>query len=245
MNYLATFLRKFDFLYLFRYLKISFVVFLIIFAGLYGDVYFEIFSWRLKEFFNLNKSVAQLDSKIELDQDLFLKINKTDPKQNINLAKLNIEVTPPDNRVILEKLNKNMPIIDVSEENLLNGNTEALEKDILSALQNGIVHYPSTKVPGNFGNYVLTGHSSYYSWDEGKFKDAFAVMHNMEIGDRIIVYHNQKKYIYEIFDRKTVMPEEVSVLRQPDDQDLLTTITCTPIGTNTKRLIHVARLVSA
>lgn len=245
MNYIKTFLQKFDFSFILRYLKISFVIFVVIFAALYGDVYFEIFSWRIKESLGLNKPVAQIDSKIELDQAVLLKINKADPKENINLASLNIQITPPDNRIILEKLNKNMPIVNVASENLLKGDSAALEKDILSALENGIVHYPSTKTPGNPGNFVLTGHSSYYSWAKGTFKDAFASMHNMEVGDRIIVYYDQQKYIYEIFDKKIVMPEEVSVLNQPDDANLLTTITCTPIGTNTKRLIHVAKLVNS
>ena len=62
------------------------------------------------------------------------------------------------------------------------------------------------------------------------------------MSDRIVVYFNQKKFVYEVFNIKVVLPKDVDVLG-PTPGEQLTLITCTPIGTNLKRLIVEARLV--
>ena len=47
---------------------------------------------------------------------------------------------------------------------------------------------------------------------------------------------NQKKYLYEVYDKQIILPNQVDILTQGGD-DRLTLITCTPIGTNLKRLV--------
>jgi sortase A len=48
--------------------------------------------------------------------------------------------------------------------------------------------------------------------------------------------------VYEVENIKIGLPEQVDVLG-PASKEQLTLITCTPIGTNLKRLIVTARLV--
>lgn len=153
-----------------------------------------------------------------------------------------IEVYPPDMRVVIPSINQNVPVIGVRNENLINRKFEQLESDIQTALRNGVVHYPGTALPGDSGNVVLTGHSSYYTWDPGRFKDVFALLHGVKLKDRIVVYFSQKKYIYEVNNIKVILPKDIDVLL-PSDTEKLTLITCTPIGTNLKRLVIEARLV--
>lgn len=159
--------------------------------------------------------------------------------ENLNIPKLNQEVTPPGTRIIIPSINTNVPVIDVPEDKLLERNWTALENEIQNALRSGVVHYPGTPMPGQSGNVVITGHSSYYPWDPGRFKDVFAVLHNLKEGDEIIVFHRQQKYTYQVGEIKKVYPYEVDVLNDFSD-DRLTLITCTPIGTNLKRLIITA-----
>jgi len=64
----------------------------------------------------------------------------------------------------------------------------------------------------------------------------------MDIGDRVVVYYNQKKYTYAITDKKTVSPSNTEVLRQTDDKRI-TMMTCVPVGTDLNRLIVVGQLV--
>lgn len=161
---------------------------------------------------------------------------------NALIPALNIEVFPPDMRIVIPRINQNLPVIGVKNENLIQRQWDDLEKDIQAALRNGVIHYPGTALPGDNGNVVITGHSSYYPWDPGRFKDVFALLHQVQMGDKIVVYFNQKKFVYQVDDIKVVLPKDVDVLAQtPTDQ--LTLITCTPIGTNLKRLIVTAKLI--
>lgn len=155
---------------------------------------------------------------------------------------LNVEVFPIDMRVVIPRINQNVPVVGVKNENLVARKWDDLEKDMQNALQNGVVHYPGTALPGDNGNVVITGHSSYYAWDSGRFKDVFALLHDVKMGDKIVIYFNQKKFIYEVFEIKKVSPKDVDVLA-PTNSEQLTLITCTPMGTNLRRLILTARLV--
>lgn len=155
---------------------------------------------------------------------------------------LQMEVAPPDERIIIPRMNQNVPIVQVSSENLIKRDWNALESDIQNALRDGVVHYPGTSQPGDRGNVVITGHSSYFPWDPGRFKDVFALLHEVVVGDTVVVYHDQKKYSYEVYEKKVVMPDQIEVLTQ-DGEDRLTLITCTPVGTNLKRLVLFARPV--
>lgn len=159
-----------------------------------------------------------------------------------SIPPLALEVYPPDMRIVIPRINKNVPVVGVRNENLIARRWEQLESDIQGALRSGVVHYPGTALPGENGNVVLTGHSSYYTWDPGRFKDVFALLHGVNIGDKVVVFFNQKKYIYQIVEKKVVLPEQVDVLG-PTNSEQITLITCTPIGTNIKRLILIGSLI--
>ncbi len=163
------------------------------------------------------------------------------PSDNL-IPPLNVEVYPPDMRLIIPRINQNVPVVGVKNENLIARKWNDLEADIQNALRDGVIHYPGTALPGDSGNVVLTGHSSYYAWDPGRFKDVFGLLHSVKMSDRIVLYFNQKKFVYGVFNIKVVLPKDVDVLG-PTTGEQLTLITCTPLGTNLKRLIVEARLV--
>jgi len=117
------------------------------------------------------------------------------------------------------------------------------EERFQSALRNGVVHYPGTANPGEIGNVVIFGHSSNYVWAEGNYKDVFAPLHGMEVGQKIYIEYQGTRYIYSVQEIKTVEPDEVSVLQQTSKKEL-TLITCTPVGTNKQRLIVKASQVA-
>jgi LPXTG-site transpeptidase (sortase) family protein len=156
---------------------------------------------------------------------------------------LDLQIAPLENRIILPKIGKNVPLVNIETDSLQRSDWEQLEQDIQDALQDGVVHYPGTAKPGQIGNVFVTGHSSYYLWDPGKFKDVFARLHDMYEGDEFTIYWNQDVYHYRIRERKVVSPEETSVLEQPKDERIATLMTCTPIGTAKDRLILVAEQI--
>ncbi|MBL4694536.1 class D sortase [Candidatus Gracilibacteria bacterium] len=172
-----------------------------------------------------------------------LQVSKDLNSQKVNIPELSLSVGPSDNRIIIPRINQNLPVVRVSSQNLVKRDWKALETDIQSALKNGVVHYPGTSLPGQNGNVVITGHSSYFPWDPGRFKDVFALLHQVVEGDEIVLYQDQEKFSYVVQEIKVVLPEDIEVLKQTPD-DRLTLITCTPVGTNLKRLIVIAKPVA-
>ena len=139
------------------------------------------------------------------EQDM-MELSKDPEVQKTQIPDLSLDITPPDTRIIIPRINKNVPIVTISTEALVSRDWTRLEQEIQDALQDGVVHYPGTAFPGDTGNIVVTGHSSYFPWDPGRFKDVFALLHDVHIGDKIFVYYKQNKYVYEVYDTKVVLP---------------------------------------
>lgn len=156
---------------------------------------------------------------------------------------LDLTIAPPDNRLIIPKIGKNIPIVEMDVNNLQGEDWSELEKQIQDGLRGGVVHYPGTAIPGQIGNVFITGHSSYYPWDKGQYKEVFALLPQLEKGDFYYVYYNQKKYSYHITEKKEVMPSNVQVLNQPDNERVSTLMTCVPVGTAIRRLILVGEQI--
>ncbi len=116
------------------------------------------------------------------------------------------------------------------------------EAAIQKSLQNGVVHYAGTALPGEHSNIVIVGHSSNDWWEPGNYKFIFSLLEKMAPGDQIQFNYQKKKYVFEVTGTKIVEPSEISVL-QPTSEAQLTLITCTPPGTSWKRLIVVAKQV--
>lgn len=177
--------------------------------------------------------------KVERNREQIFRDKALKPKDQAKRMFAEMPVYPSDNRLFIPRIGKNVPLVTVPSHT----NWKQLENTIQKGLRDGVVVHPVSRAPGQKGNFFVTGHSSYYPWDPGRFKDVFALLHEVEEGDRVEVYWNGKKYIYEIQTKGIVPPTEVSVLNQPRDRSIITLMTCTPVGTNTNRLILVGKLV--
>lgn len=149
-------------------------------------------------------------------------------------------VGPPENRLIVPKLNLNVPIVIPEIAALLREDWTQVETDIQNALEQGVVHYPGTAKPGQAGNFFITGHSSYYPWAPGAYKTVFARLHDLAIGDEYWVYYGGDKHRYVVQNIEEVKPANVDVLDQPVNRRMSTLMTCTPVGTTLRRLIITA-----
>ncbi len=204
----------------------------------------QIVSWeyeKLTQHSDTSNALYQLVDKKNV-KETPLPLTKNAQEANKLIPALSFSVAPPDTRLVIPRINRNVPVINVSTESLIKKDWSQLERDMQEALRYGVIHYPGTARPGQQGNIVITGHSSYFPWDPGRFKDVFAVLHDLKAGDRILLYNNQKRYIYEVTSIKKIWPSELDVLK-PSTENKITLITCTPVGTNLKRLIVEAKLV--
>ncbi len=228
-----------------RQILASAIIMVIGFLALNWSSYYKIAKNEIQNLVGEEESQIDIDSSIQKAPAISsnLKASSSLEIQKRDIPPLDLEVAPLDDRIMIPRINENIPIVKVSSESLIKRDWDALEKEMQGALQNGVVHYPGTSLPGQTGNIVITGHSSYFPWDPGRFKDVFALLHKVVVGDRIVVYYEQDKYVYEVTEKVVVLPKDIEVLKQtPADQ--LTLITCTPVGTNLKRLIVKAKPVA-
>ncbi|MFA6493250.1 MAG: sortase [Patescibacteria group bacterium] len=133
----------------------------------------------------------------------------------------------------------NIPKISASAPIIWNVSESQTQDKLLE----GVVHLQGTALPGQKGNVFITGHSSYYSWVTSPYKDVFALLEKLEVGDKIYVQYQNKSFTYEITETKVVDPKNLSVLEQTQENNL-TLMTCVPIGTNLNRLIIMSKEIS-
>ncbi|RJO59957.1 class E sortase [candidate division WS5 bacterium] len=161
-------------------------------------------------------------------QKLIVKTQETVQKKMADSATLAPgEVVPAESRLIIPKINVNTPIVYANTKD---------EKVVQDLLHNGVVHYQDTAKPGEVGNSFITGHSSNYWWDTGKYNYVFTLLDKLERGDQAVVYYNNKKFVYTVRDKLVVEGSDMSVLA-PTDTPVLSLMTCTPPGTSWKRLV--------
>lgn len=139
--------------------------------------------------------------------------------------------------VIIPKINVEIPV-DYSE-------TSTDENTIENDLQSGVVHYPTTVLPGQTGNAAFFGHSSNNIFNKGKYKFAFVLLHTLVPGDTFYLSYGGKMYVYQVISRAIVPPSDVGVLGPVAGQTATATlITCDPPGTSINRLIVVGKQIS-
>jgi len=135
----------------------------------------------------------------------------------------------------IENLKINAPIVL---------NVEGNDKNAYySALENGVAHMKRTALPGDAGNTVIFGHSSYNATNNGNFKTVFARLNELKVGDTIEIKSQNKDFVYKIMEKKIVSAEEISVVHQDKTTQRLTLMTCWPVGTVDRRLVVIAELM--
>ena len=157
-------------------------------------------------------------------------------------SSMSFNITPYENRIIIPKLGKNIPLVDVDHN--LNVKYGEMQNIFMDELKKWVVRYPGTARPGEVGNTFIFGHSSNYPWVASDYNDVFALLDTLSTGDDIIVYYNQKKFTYRITDRATVNPGDTKVLslRNPKKKEI-SLMTCWPVGTTLERYIIFGELV--
>lgn len=183
-----------------------------------------------------------LRQEMPLSSSSSLPLSATAAQKEQATVRLEIPIATPDDRLVIPSLALSVPIKDIPFDPLFEKDELLLNDVIQSTLREGVVRYPGTAEPGKRGNTFITGHSSYYLWDPGAYKDVFAVLPKIQTGAEISVFYRQKEYRYRVKELKEVWPSQVDVLNQTNDYRL-TLMTCTPVGTNLRRFIVVAELL--
>ena len=111
-------------------------------------------------------------------------------------------------------------------------------------LKKALVAWPTSALPGSWGNNIIFGHSELPQFANPKdYSGIFTHLMELKEGDEIILDYDGVRYLYKVVDQKVVEPTDISVLEQWYDSAYVTLITCVPPGTLWKRGIIKAQIV--
>lgn len=155
---------------------------------------------------------------------------------------LEINFVPYENRIVIPKIWKNIPLIDIKNQKAKD--EKELENIFMQELEDWVVRYPWSAKPWEEWNAFIFGHSSNAIWAEGDYNDVFARLDDVVYNDEVIVYYGQKKHTYKIRKKKVVHPWAVWIIKDKPGESQITIMTCWPVWTTKNRLIIVWDLVS-
>ncbi len=111
------------------------------------------------------------------------------------------------------------------------------------SLEESLIHYGGTGIPGLTGTSVIFGHSTLPQlFDATNYKTIFSYLPTLKPksdtyqGDEIFITYDSVTYRYVVEDMKVLDPDDLSVLDQKYDASYVTLVTCVPPGTLWKRL---------
>lgn len=123
------------------------------------------------------------------------------------------------------------------------------ESDLQKDLEQGVIHFPGTVLPGQVGNALISGHSSDYLWKPGNFKRAFANLNELNVGDEgiFVEYYDADRnvvasFAFRVTDKKIVAADDPQLFAQTDQPEL-TLVTCWPLNTSWRRLMIKAEKI--
>ncbi|MDO5061019.1 MAG: class C sortase [Actinomycetaceae bacterium] len=102
-----------------------------------------------------------------------------------------------------------------------------------TVLETGIGHLEGTSLPvgGTSTRSVLTGHRGLAN------AEMFSNLDKVAVADTFSVAILGEVFTYRVRDIKVIAPEETESIRPEADKDLMTLITCTPLGVNSHRIL--------
>lgn len=121
-------------------------------------------------------------------------------------------------------------------------------EDFSRDLNNGLVHYPGTSLPGQAGVSYISGHSSTFIWNTSPYGQVLTRLNELNPGDEFFIT------VYQASGQKTDLRYVVTGKQeyQPDDQaqfvaynetdSIVNLSTCWPIGSTARRYVVSGRL---
>lgn len=137
--------------------------------------------------------------------------------------------------LMIPKLNIEVPVA-------FGSGTSVREMNI--AMRNGVANFSvpgASAVPGQIGNFVVSGHSAGNVYEQSQYKFIFSGLTRMAESDLIYMDYNGVRYTYKVTGTRTVDPTNVAALREIANDNagkpMITLITCTPLGSSKYRLL--------
>lgn len=117
---------------------------------------------------------------------------------------------------------------------------------IFDRLEDGVVHFANSPLPGESGTAVILGHSSAYPWYKGHYGSIFALLGRLKIGDTFYVKNGDTVLTYKISGILVFNPlskdNRIDQLENTKGSAIIL-VSCWPVGTNYQRIAVRADLI--
>lgn len=140
----------------------------------------------------------------------------------------------PNFSILIPKIGANARIITTNAGD---------EKEYLETLKKGVGHADGTAFPGEGENIFLFAHSTDYFWNVGSYNAIFYLLYKLETEDKVNVFYKGQRFVYQVYEKKIVDPNDVFYLTHKTNKEILTLQTCWPPGTTLKRMLIFAKPV--
>jgi len=113
-------------------------------------------------------------------------------------------------------------------------------------LDESLIQYAGTALPGKKGNAVVFGHSILPQFFNPKdYLTIFSTLPEIKKGAEIIINYDGITYTYRVEDKFEVLPTDIQILEQNISDSYLSLVTCVPPGhpLRPKRLIVRAKII--
>ena len=139
------------------------------------------------------------------------------------MASLPLPTSSPEQAIRIR-----IPAISVDAPVVMGDGEEQLKK--------GVGQYIHSPNPGQSGNLVLSAHNDV-------FGEIFRDLDQLETGDEVIIYTNQRAYTYVVQQQQIVGPLQVEVMASTTEP-VVTLISCYPYMVDTQRMVITATLLN-
>jgi sortase (surface protein transpeptidase) len=189
-----------------------------------------------------DNNTDNIEEKEDIDETKEqLSINKYKKELDSNSINFDVDITTLDNRIIIPKMWKNIPLLDIKNRSI-NGQNE-LNEIFMEELENGVIRYPWSAKPWENWLSFIFWHSSNFPWLDWDYNDVFATLDRVMLWDEVIIYYEQKKYVFKIRERAIIKPGDVGILKRNNNKPEIAIMTCRPIWTTLNRFVIVWELV--
>lgn len=163
----------------------------------------------------------------------------TPPDVNGNTRPNEAEI-PEHLRPMVQSL-KDLPLPPSSPEQAiriqipaLNVDAPIVQGDGWEQLKKGVGQHIGSPNPGQDGNIILSAHNDVYG-------EIFRYLDQLQAGDQIFIFTQQRQYVYTVTGTQIVEPTQVEVMAATSDPTT-TLISCYPYLKDTERIVVFAKL---
>ncbi|MCT4597523.1 MAG: class D sortase [Vallitalea sp.] len=174
---------------------------------------------------------TQEETQEVLNNDSNDKTNNTSSDDNNNNTNNNAATNNNSNLKKKPKIKQKPKAIAVIKIDKIDVNLPIASGIDIETLKYAIGYMPNSGEFGEIGNAVLAGHRSH---TYGVF---FNRLNELENGDKIVINTKDKEYVYTVYEKKIVEPNDLTVMRGSSKFKVITLITCDPVIGATHRLI--------